>query len=316
MDKKNLVVCGLGYISGRVAEGCLLARGMALHGLQSREAEKARARARELGAPAAYGSFDEVMADPAVDAVYLCTPNAQHVPMARRALLAGKAVVCEKPLAPSQAEVRELFSLARERGVLLMEAAKTCFSPLLLAVRDLVRAGRIGTLTQVDADYCYSMAATGQGEGAWVLGEAGGCALDIGVYPAALASLVADAPVASASVVRRDLGYPCDADVQSLVEFADGLVARLSASWMRDVPDKGGCVLWGTEGRVEVPAYWKARSARVVTAGGVEELEVPFASDFTPEIEAAAEAMARGLSECPLMDEARTLSVLSMLGVS
>ena len=311
---RNMVICGCGYISGRVADGCKAAQGMRLYGFQSRRLERARDAVRLHGATVAYGSFEDVLADPAVDFVYLCTPNGTHVAMARQALLAGKAVICEKPLSPTVDEARELFSLARAKGVLLMEAAKTLASPLLLKVRESVRAGSIGELYGIEADYCYDMASTGKLLDEWVFGHGGGCALDIGVYPAALACLFATAPVADAKVVHRSFGYPVDADLEALVEYEDGLVARLSASWMRDVPGKGAATLLGTRGRIEIPAYWKAREAAVICADGTcETISVEFASDFTPEIEAAAAAMERGLTECPGLGEAETLAILSIV---
>lgn len=311
---KNMVICGLGYISGRVAEGCLAAQGMRLYGFQSRSLEKAQSAAETYDAVAAYGSYEEVLADSEIDCVYLCTPNAMHVEMARQALLAGKSVICEKPLAPTVEDARQLFALAREQGVLLMEAAKTLASPLLLEVRDAMRAGAIGEFYGIEADYCYDMAGTGKGLGDWIFGSAGGCALDIGVYPAALATLFAEAPVSDAKIVHRSFGYPVDADLEALVEYEVDLVAHLSASWMRDVHGKGSATLYGTEGTIEIPAYWKAREATVIHSDGTcETISAAFPSDFTPEIEAAASAMEQGLCEVPGMGAAETLAILSIV---
>lgn len=311
---KNMVICGLGYISSRVAEGCLLARGMRLYGLCSQSLEKAQIAADRYDVQTAYGSYAEVLEDPMVDAVYLCTPNGTHVAMARQALLAGKSVICEKPLAPNTTEARELFSLARERGVLLMEAVKTVFSPLLHAVREQVRAGAIGDLYLIEADYCYDMAKAGKQPSDWIFGPGGGCSLDIGVYPAALALLFAEAPTAQCTTAKRTLGYPVDAGMQALVEFQNGVVAHLASSWLRDVPDKGSATLSGTRGTVRIPAYWKAREAYLTCGGEQRTITADFESDFTPEIEAAAAAMDQGLSEVPGVGERETLVILRMLG--
>lgn len=307
---KNMVICGLGYISNRVAEGCLAAEGMRLYGFQSRSLEKAQAAMGRFGAEAAYGSFEDVLADTAVDCVYLCTPNDMHVDMTRQALCAGKAVICEKPLAPTAKDAWQLFALAAEQGVLLMEAAKTLASPLLLKVRDAVRDGIIGKLSAIEANYCYDMSTVGKESDDWIFGPCGGCALDIGVYPAALACLFAEAPTIDVKIVRRDFGYPVNADMEAFIEYEDGLTAHLCASWLRDVPGKGTATLYGTEGVIEIPMYWKTHEAHVTTGGKTSIISAEFPSDFTPEIESAAAAMEQGLCEVPGMGREETISIL------
>lgn len=313
---RNIVICGLGYISERVAQGVDLAQGALLYGVQSRDLGKAQAAARRLGARVAFGSYEDVLADPGVDAVYLCTPNNTHVVLARQALEAGKSVICEKPLAPSRRDARELFSLAKAKGCLLMEAEKTAFSPLVALVREEVGAGAIGELVSIEAAYAYDRLSVGADPAHWVFGDAGGCALDIGVYPACFANAIVGSPVARVECVRDKLApYSVDFGVRSYVTYANGVVASISASWCYDLPGKGGACVHGTRGFIEVPCFWKGTEATLRTSEGSRVLHAKMASDFTPQIEAAVAAMEHGLSECPGMGEAETLAILEVLGV-
>jgi hypothetical protein len=107
--------------------------------LSSRTVEKAREKAAAWDIPRSYGSHRALLEDKDVNIVYISTVNAQHYAWAREALLAGKNVICEKPMTTSEETTRELFALAREKGCFLMEAEKMLFLPAILAVRDLAQ---------------------------------------------------------------------------------------------------------------------------------------------------------------------------------
>lgn len=313
---KNMVICGLGYISNRVAHGCMLAKSMNLYGVQSRSIDKARSTAERLGAERAYGSFEEVLGDPAVDLVYLCTPNGTHAHMAEQALKAGKAVVSEKPLASNTEEVSRLFAIARETGCLLMEAEKTAFSPLVAKLREIIASGAIGELTSIEATYAYDRLAEGTDPSHWIYGEAGGCALDIGVYPACFANAIAGSSINKVDVVRDYLApYTVDFGVRAHALYESGVIASIASSWCYDLPGKGGAYIHGTKGFIEVPAYWKSSKAIVHTAWETYAVCVEMASDFEPEIEAAARALEQGLCEVPGMGERETCAIYQLFGV-
>src|SRR5262245_368363 len=119
--------------------------------IASRDAARAREAAAELGIPRSHGSYEELLADPEVDAVYNPLPNHLHAEWTIAAARAGKHVLCEKPLAMSAAVAQEMVDASREAGVLLMEAFMYRLHPSWVAVRDLVAAGRIGRLRAVDS---------------------------------------------------------------------------------------------------------------------------------------------------------------------
>ncbi|WP_281738514.1 Gfo/Idh/MocA family protein, partial [Enterococcus dispar] len=112
--------------------------------IASRELAKAQKVATELHIPKAYGSYAEMFADPAIDIIYIATYNKGHFETAKQALEAGKPVLLEKPFTLSEADAKELFTLAKEKQLFLMEAQKAVFLPITLAVKKAIATGKIG----------------------------------------------------------------------------------------------------------------------------------------------------------------------------
>jgi predicted dehydrogenase len=124
-------------------------------GIASRSREKAEAAARNYDIPRAYGSYDELLADPDIEAVYNPLPNHMHVEWVKRAADAGKHILCEKPLGLDADEVQEAIDYCRERNVLLMEAFMYRFHPQWKYARDLIHTGNIGTVRAVQSSFFY-----------------------------------------------------------------------------------------------------------------------------------------------------------------
>src|SRR5712691_256661 len=154
--------------------------------IASRSLEKARAAAAQLGIPKAYGSYEELLADPEIDAIYNPLPNHLHVPWSIKALQAGKHVLCEKPIAPTAAEGQLLVDAARQYPHLkVMEAFMYRFHPQWQRARQLVLEGKIGELRAIQSFFSYSLADPHNIRNRSDVG--GGGMLDIGCYPISLA---------------------------------------------------------------------------------------------------------------------------------
>jgi 1,5-anhydro-D-fructose reductase (1,5-anhydro-D-mannitol-forming) len=144
-DRVRWAVVGLGnVVSNRFAPALLRSAGSALVACASRDAERARAFASRFGEPRVHATFDDVVADADVDVIYLATPNSQHFPQTRKALEAGKHVLCEKPLALTVEHGRELARLAGERDLRLHVAFQFRFESVFERIRERVMAGAIG----------------------------------------------------------------------------------------------------------------------------------------------------------------------------
>jgi len=218
-----------------------------IRAIASRSLESASAAAAALGIPKAYGSYDELLADPEIEAIYNPLPNHLHVPLTLQAAAAGKHVLCEKPVALSAGEAAQLRAAAGK--VRIMEAFMVRFHPQWLRVREHLRAGRIGTLRvlqmlfsyfNVDAANIRNMAAIG-----------GGALYDIGCYPITAGRFFFESePKRVIALIDRDPGFGTDRTTSALLDFGSGrhldfTVSTQCAPYQR-------IQLCGSTGRIEI----------------------------------------------------------------
>ena len=189
--------------------------------IASRELKKAQAVAGELNIPKAYGSYEELLDDPEVEAIYNPLPNHLHVPWSIRAARAGKHVLCEKPIGLSAAEGRELIAVRDETGVKVGEAFMVRTHPQWIRVRELVRSGELGELRSVVCAFSYFKRDFNDYRAKAELG--GGGLLDIGCYPIQLSRfLFEQEPVRVAGVVNLDPDMGVDRLTSGILEFPSG----------------------------------------------------------------------------------------------
>jgi len=190
-----------------------------IRAIASRSLPTARAAAQRLGIPVAYGSYEELLADPQIEAVYNPLPNQLHVPLTLQAAEAGKHVLCEKPIALTAAEAQRLRAVAGR--VHVMEAFMVRFHPQWLRARELVREGRIGTLRAVQAFFSYFNDDAGNIRNR--LDSGGGALYDIGCYPIVAGRFLFEAePVRAIALLDRDPNFGTDRLTSALVDFGDG----------------------------------------------------------------------------------------------
>src|SRR5690349_721481 len=156
--------------------------------IASRDFSKAEAAAKSLGIAKAYGSYEELLADPEIEAIYNPLPNNLHVPWSIKAAQAGKHVLCEKPIALTAAEARELASVQQQTGKLIAEAFMVRYHPQWHKVRELIDSGRIGALRAVQVAFSYTNEDLQNIRNQREVG--GGALYDIGVYAINTARLV------------------------------------------------------------------------------------------------------------------------------
>ncbi len=288
--------------------------------LASRDAAKADAAARSLGIPRAHGSYEALLADPDVDAVYVPLPNHLHVPWSVRAAAAGKHVLCEKPIACTAAEARELLAARDRAGVLVGEAFMVRTHPQWLRVRELVAAGRIGELRLVHGHFSYYRRDPDDVRSKPEYG--GGVLLDIGCYPVTLSRWLYGAePLEVAAVLERDPEFRVDRLVSALLRFPAGqasfTVAGQAAHHQR-------MQLLGTTGRIEVeipfnpPPDHRARvfvdDGRDLRGAGIETVTFEPVNQFTLQGDRFSEAVrGRGPVPVPLEDAVANMAVLDAL---
>ena len=172
-------------------------------GLASRDAARAAEAAEQLGIAKTYGSYEDLLADPDIDAIYNPLPNHLHVPWSIKAAEAGKHVLCEKPIGLDAAECERLIAARDRTGVLIQEAFMVRTHPQWLRARELVQSGRLGTLRAIQGFFSYHL--TDPGNVRNVAEWGGGGLLDIGCYPITTSRFVTGLePARVAAMIERD----------------------------------------------------------------------------------------------------------------
>ncbi|HEY7526796.1 MAG TPA: Gfo/Idh/MocA family oxidoreductase [Candidatus Limnocylindria bacterium] len=289
--------------------------------IASRDQTTARRAAAELEIPRAHGSYEALLADPQVDAVYIPLPNHLHAEWAIAAVKAGKHVLCEKPLAMTAADAQRMVDAAEAAGVELMEAFMYRLHPSWVTVHELVRSGRIGPLTSVQSWFSYF---NDDSTNIRNRREAGGGALfDIGSYCVNLSRWLFDAePDDVRAAIRRDPVLGVDTLTTGILSFADG-IASFTCSTRAE--DDQRVHIYGTQGRISIGIPFNIPPDRPtevqVAAGGdppvapqVEVLTFPTADPYTVEAEQFAAAILDGIPlPLPPRDAVANLRVIERI---
>jgi len=231
----------------RVLPGMLKSDRLEIRAVASRSLAAARAAAGTLGIPRAYGSYEELLADPEIEAVYNPLPNHLHVPLTVKAAEAGKHVLCEKPIALTAAEAEQLRAAADK--VLIMEAFMVRFHPQWQRARELVRQGQVGTLRVVQMLFSYFNNDPGNIRNMAAIG--GGGLYDIGCYAIVAGRFFFEAePRRAVALVDRDPAFGTDRLTSALLDFGSGRHLDFTVS-TQCVPFQR-TQLCGSKGRIEI----------------------------------------------------------------
>lgn len=274
-----------------------------LRAIASRSSEKARERADQFGIPKAYGSYEELLADPEIEAIYNPLPNHEHVPMTLAAARAGKHVLCEKPVALTAKEAEQLREVADK--VHIMEAFMVRFHPQWLTVRERVHAGELGEVRSIHSYFAYNNTDANNIRNMADIG--GGALYDIGCYPIVTARfLFGCEPLRAIALVDRDPVFKTDRLVSGLLDFGNGrrldfTVSTQSVTYQR-------VQVCGTQKRIEVQIPFNAPlggatdlltdSGKRLDLGSTVAETIPACDMYTLEIDAFSQAV-RGVIPLP-----------------
>jgi predicted dehydrogenase len=223
--------------------------------IASRSLGKAMATAKELGIPKAYGSYEELLADPEVDAIYNPLPNHLHVPWSIKAMEAGKHVLCEKPIGLTSDEGQELVNAAKKHPALkVMEAFMYRYHPQWQRAKQLVREGQIGELRTIQTFFSYYLVDPDNIRNMADIG--GGGLMDIGCYCISLSRFIFDAePERVCGIIEYDPKMKVDRLASGMLDFGRGTSTFTCATQL--VPYQR-VNIYGTEGRVEIEIPFNA----------------------------------------------------------
>ncbi|PYS83180.1 MAG: NAD-binding protein [Acidobacteria bacterium] len=289
-------------------------------GLASRKVEKARGAARALGVPKVYGSYEELLADGEIEAVYNPLPNHLHVPWTTRAAEAGKHVLCEKPIGMSVAEAKELLAVRDRTGVKIQEAFMVRTHPQWTATLELVRAGRVGELRAAAGFFSYFNRDPANIRNRLETG--GGALMDIGCYPVTVSRLVfGEEPRRCLGLVERDPEMSTDRLTSAVLDFPSGQAVFTCATQL--VPYQR-MQFFGTRGRIEVEIPFNAptdRPTRIfiddgsdIFGSGVEVREFDTCDQYTIQGDLFSRAVREGGEQpIPLEDALKNMAAIEAI---
>ena len=257
-------ILGPGGIAQAFAKDLTFLEGHTIGAVGSRSLTNAQNFANTFGGTA-YGSYEELVADSHIDAIYVATPHPAHHDNVILALNAGKPVLCEKPFAVNAKQAQAMVDAAAKNKVALMEAMWARFLPHYAKVREIIASGVLGPILSIHADHGQRLA--DQGIARLVEPQlAGGALLDLGIYPISFAHMILGNPISiTSSAVMTDKGV--DAQTSMIFNYDNGAQAILTTTMIEQTPCRA--VVAGLDGWLEIDrTFYNPASMRVISNDG------------------------------------------------
>jgi predicted dehydrogenase len=308
----NWAILGLGNIAHKFATDLALVPHARLHAVASRSLAKAQDFAATYAAPHAVGSYEELLAVPDLDAVYIATPHSEHHAHALLCLRAGLPVLCEKAFAQNASQAQEMVQVAQQRGVFLMEAFWTRFFPAIEQALELVQGGAIGEVKHLAADFGFITEFKPESR-LFDPKLAGGSLLDVGVYPLFINQLFLGVP-ATVRAVATPAPTGVDQNCTMALAYASGATASLFSTIAATTNNY--CVLYGTTGQLHFTGRFHAPSGIEIHRPDQAVEVIPHPKNglgYHYEAAHVQECLAQGLTESPLLPLAFSLDLMRTL---
>jgi predicted dehydrogenase len=311
----NIAILGAGSIARNMAKTLrgMKARGqdVELYAIAARDLARAEAFKEEEGFVKAYGSYEEMLSDDAVELVYVATPHSHHAEHMKLCINHGKPILCEKAFTGNARQAEEVLNLAREKGVFVAEAIWTRYMPSRNIINELLESGLIGEPKVINANLAYSME---DKERIWKPELAGGALLDLGVYTLNFASMIFGDEVErmESTVQMMDSGVDMTENIS--LYYKNGRSAHLISSAAARMDRRG--VISGTKGYLAVnnvnnPTVFEVYDDNDVLLKRVEAPEM--ITGFEYQVEACMRAIANGQPECPEMPHSEILYIMKQM---
>ncbi|SMP57943.1 Predicted dehydrogenase [Fibrobacter sp. UWB10] len=317
----KFAILGCGHIATKMAAAvkAIENRGVEAYAVASRSLEKAEKFAKDYGFGRAYGSYEELAKDPAVDLIYIATPHSEHYNNILLCLEHGKNLLVEKAFTANALMASEVIALAEEKGVFLSEAMWTRFLPAVQMVKDLILAGKIGKVESVEADFSMPLSHI---ERLRKPELAGGALLDLGIYSLTFADIfLTDDEIAGAEnhivqtkthCVKFDTGV--DATDWIDLVYANGQVAHLKTSMVAPLKNEG--VIYGEAGFIRVQNLNDMVEIQLFDKTGtlLESIAPPRIENcYEYEVLACKAALEKGQKECAEMPHTKTMQMMTQM---
>lgn len=250
----NWAILGCGRIARKFSSDLKLLINARPYATASRDREKAQDFATEFGFEKAFGSYEEMLADPAVDAVYIATPHTYHHDHAILCLQHKKAVLCEKSLAINKKEVEEMIACAKENNTFLMEAFWTMFQPSFTQAMEILQSGKLGKVKMVRSDFAFYAPFNPEGR-LYNIALGGGSLLDVGIYPVFAALTALGKP----EVIKTFADFSptgSEKSISVIFKYKNGEMANLTSGFSAFSPTQ--TEYWCEKGYIVLNPRWFA----------------------------------------------------------
>lgn len=306
-------IMGSGRMAGVFSTALSVLAEAELYAIASRDTDKAQRFARKYGFEKAYGSYEEFLADPEVEVVYIATPISQHYDNILQCLYAGKHVICEKCLTVNAVQAEKVITLARQKKLFLMEAMWTKCQPVFREIKKWIAQGKLGTVQAVDIRF-YT--AAGEGHRLYKKEIAGGAFLDLGFYPVSYAcAMLGNEP--SRVIDHTVIGEKGVDYLDSiLLEYPNGSFAHLSCGLGSE--KMVSLYLLGTKGRITMQKefFFQAQEAELLDFDNhvLESFQGPFIKNgYEFEAQEVMDCLKQGVTESSMVPLDSSLAVMRIL---
>ncbi len=301
-------ILGAGHIAGVIADTLHKLEGFTPYAIASRDKDKAIAFGTEHDIKVCYGSYDELLADPEVEMVYVATVNSNHAEIAKKCIDAGKPSLIEKPFSYNAKTANEVLQYADSKKVFCGEAMWLRYHQMMEITLDLIKKGIIGDVRTVVADLGYNLR---EKERITSMETAGGALLDLGIYPLTAVFMIMGTPPVSVASNYVKLASGVDAYSTIQMSFPKGKFATVITSMLGKLDNK--CIIYGTDGRIELDNVNCPEKVRVFGPNGnqTQELNMTerYINGYEYEFLAAREAIIVGRMETPQNTRTNILSL-------
>ena len=301
----RIVIFGCGIIANRIAKSCLLVKEIELLGFASKDVAKAKEYALKYGCKD-YGDYDHFLYS-SCDAIYIATHNPSHYELIKKCLLHHKHVICEKPMLSSLQENEEMFKLAKENKVVLMEAMKAVFLPINIKTKQLLKEDRLGKIERIETSF---LRGSNFERNHWIYDpKTGGALKDLGSYCVGIMNFLTDEePVLIERKTNKDDEH-ADTSAEATIGYGD-VIGHLKVS--NSSEGYSGLKVYGEKGYLEIEDFWKTDHGYYVADGIRYELKEELISDFYYELKHFAYLVDHGLLESDVMDKAASDKILKV----
>lgn len=308
----NWGIIGCGKIARTFADAVNKAVDNAsLKAAAARDANRAKTFAKKYNVDKHYGSYEELVQDPEVDAVYIATPHSHHRDHTILCLENNKPVLCEKAFAINTQESREMIKLANEKNLFLMEAMWMRFLPHISYLKEIIKDGELGNVLDLKVDFSFK--GSGNSEDRLLNPTlAGGALLDVGIYPLTYALLVFDQDPVNVKGTADIGNTGVDESNSFTLHFSNNRMASCTSSVVKNGSKKAEIKF--ENGFIEVPDFWQAQKLKITKNGSTNEVKLPFeCNGFEYEIRESVHCLKSGKIESDTMPTSETIRLMGIM---